>query len=245
MDGEGVVLGKVAQNLGAVGQVPAGSVVPRDPIDDHERGILDLGLHGRIEQLDEVVVGQPHFPGPVVRQGISAISSLLDPANPQRDEGKVEGMGQAPAHPLSHQLEHPIRIAGPRSEINRDRFFTEVPVLRHDVIGAGEDDPVDSGQGGGIEDVGQGVEIAADQLVQVAQLVRVGGQVNNSIHPVEVGDPVLVKNAQVGLEDVMVGLAGVGVEKDQIVDVRPCGPQLAADVTARAGDQYNTGLALG
>ena len=101
--GEGVVLGEVAEDLGGVGEVPAGAVVARHAVDDDERAVLDLGLDGGVEEVDEVVVGEPHLPGPVVGQGLGAIAPFLDPADPQRDERQVErqrpGSGRAARPP--------------------------------------------------------------------------------------------------------------------------------------------------
>ncbi len=57
----------------------------------------------------EVGVRQPHLSIPVVGDGLGPILSLLDPAQPQGDEGQVESPRQAAAQPFADELGHTVR----------------------------------------------------------------------------------------------------------------------------------------
>ena len=171
------------------------------------------------------------------------MSPALDPAEPQRDEGQVEGAGQAPAEPLAHQLGRAVGAVGPGREVDRDRHV-ELAVAPHDVVRAGEDEPLDAGQGRGVEHVGQHVEVRPLQLLPGGELVGVGRQVDHRVDAVEVGDPVVVELAQVGLDHVGIVGAGRDVDQDEVVDVGPGRAELAADVAAGAGDQDGARLVL-
>ncbi len=67
---------------------------------------------------------------------------------------------------------------------------------------------------------------------------------DDGIDAVEVGDPVVVQDRQVRLDDLGIVLPGVLVDQDQVIDVGPGGSELAADVAAGAGDQNGPGLRL-
>ena len=172
------------------------------PLTSDERAVFDLGLDGAVEQADQVGVGEPHLAGPVVGKGLGPILPLLDPAQPERDEGQVEGPRQAPAQSLADQLGDGVRSVRHRRHVDGDRPVTQVSILPHDVVRAGEDDPLDSGQGRGVKDVGQGIEVGTDQLFPGGELVGVGREMDDRVDAVEMRDPIVVEDREVRHDDV-------------------------------------------
>ena len=205
--GVGVVLGRVAEPLGRVAQVPAAPPVVRHAVDDHERPLVELGLDGAIEEADQVAVGQPHGPRPFVGQGLGEVRPDLDPAQPERDEGQVEGRRQALAEPFADELGRPVGAVGARRQVDGDRHVAELLVSPHRVVRAGEDQPLDPGQRRGVEDVAEGVEVGPLHLLPRRELVGVGRQVDDRVDAAEMRDPFLVELGEVGDDHIGVALA--------------------------------------
>ena len=87
-------------------------------------------------------------------------------------------------------------------DVDADRFdVTRSVRSAHDVVRAREDDPLDPGQGRGVKDVRQGIEVRADQVVPGGILVGVGGQVNDRVDPMEVRDPIVVQDLEISRDD--------------------------------------------
>ena len=168
------------------------------PLTRTKRTILDLGLDGAIEEADQVGVGQPHLASPFVRQGLGLIRPFLNVAQAEGDESHVESAGQASAHSLADQLGDGVWPVGHRFGVDCDRLEVALPSLAHDVVRAREDEPFDSGQGRGVKDVGQGIEVGADQIVPEGVLVGIGRQMNDRVDSMEVRDPIIVQDLEIG-----------------------------------------------
>ena len=82
----------------------------------------------------------------------------------QRDEGHVERPAEASADSLADQLGDCIGPVGHRNRVDADRFVVTGPPSAHDVVRAREDDSFDPGQGRGVKNVRQGIEVRADQV---------------------------------------------------------------------------------
>ena len=89
------------------------------------------------------------------------------------------------------------------------------------MVRAGEDDPLDAGQGRGVKHVRQGIEVGSDHLRPRSKLVRVGRKVHNRIDAVEMGNPVIVQDTEVSFDDLrIIGVSG-RIDQDQVVDIGP------------------------
>ena len=164
------------------------------PLTKTNDAVFDFGLDGAVEEADQVGVGEPHLAVPVVGHGFGAIFSLLDPADPDRDEGQVKRPRQASAHSFADELGDAVRPVGQGGHLDRDRSVTEVSIVSHHVVGAGEDHPLDARQCRRVKHVGQSVEIGPDQLVPRGELVAVGREMDDRVNAVKMSDPILIEN---------------------------------------------------
>ena len=72
-----------------------------------------------------------------------------------------------------------------------------------------------------MKNVSEGIKVWADQIVPAGELVGVGCQMNDGVDSVEVRDPIIVQDLEIGGDDIRVGVIGDTIDQDQIVDVGP------------------------
>ena len=122
---------------------------------------------------------------------------------PSRIAMKVRSNARARLRPksLAHELGDCVRPVRHRGHVDRDRAVSDMLILPHDMIRAGEDDPLDPRQGRRVKDVRQGVEVGTDQLCPGGKLVAVGREMDDRVDAVEMGNPVIVQDREVGLDD--------------------------------------------
>ena len=89
------------------------------------------------------------------------------------------------------------------------------------MVRARENEPFDSGQGGGVKDVGQGIEVRADQIVPRSKLVGVGRQMNDRVDPMKMRDPIVVQDLEIGDDDFRIVFGSGPIDQDQVVDIGP------------------------
>ena len=124
-------------------------------------------------------------------QSSGRVSGRFSPGwtQPSRSAMNVRSKARARLRPepLAHQLGRAVGAVGRGGQVDGDRHVAEVAVAAHRVVRAGEDEPLDPGQGRGVEDVGQGVEVGPLQVLPGGELVGVGRQVDHRVDAVEVG----------------------------------------------------------
>ena len=152
-------------------------------------------------------------------------------------------MGEAAAQALADELGRAVGVARFRRQVDGDRLVAELAVAAHHVVGAGVDHALDAGQGGGVEDVAEGVEVGPDEPFPRAVLAGVGGQVDDGVDALEQADPRLVPIGEVGRDDLGV-VVGVGVDEQEVVGVAPGGAELLAEVAARPRDEDRADLVV-
>ncbi len=93
-----------------------------------------------------------------------------------------------------------------------------------------------------MKNVRERIEVRADQIVPGSMLVGVGRQMNDRVDPVEMRDPIIVENLQIGRDDVGIVRVGDTIDQHQVVNVGPGPAKLAADIAAGARDEHRARL---